>query len=214
MKTSETIVEITKSLMKVQAEIQNPPKTKINPHFKNRYVDLSDGLDLARKILNKHKILLIQGSNVLDDGSMVLDTRLVHESGEWMESSYLVTHATSAQQMGSSMTYARRYALFPMLGIAGEDDDDGNEAEAGYSAKKPTPAPAKAAKPKMATPGFSPEDSSKVMAGYKLLLDKVESKDDLEDVTAQIQEHIASLLPEHQAALRIQYKTVMEKYYA
>ena len=76
MCTSETIVEISKSLIKVQAEIQNPPKTKINPHFKNSYVDLSDGLDMVRKILVKHDIVLIQGADVTPNGDMVLDTRL------------------------------------------------------------------------------------------------------------------------------------------
>ena len=217
MRTSETIVEISKSLIKVQAEIQNPPKTKINPHFKNSYVDLSDGLDMVRKILVKHDIVLIQGADVTPNGDMVLDTRLLHKSGEWIESTYLVTHAQTAQQMGSSMTYARRYALFPMLGIAGEDDDDGNAAQEGHvPARSGAKAPAAKAKAngKMATPGFSPDDSSKVKAGYMLLLDTVESKEHLDDATSQIQEEINNLLPEHQAELRAKFKEVKAKYYA
>jgi hypothetical protein len=147
--TSENLDAFAEAFAKAQAELTNPPKNKVNPHFNSRYVDLSDGLDVIRKTFSKHGLAVIQGTS-LDGDLTVLNTRILHKSGQWMEWVYPVSGLDTHQKMGSAMTYARRYALFGIVGVAGEDDDDGNAASA----------PAKPAK-KMAEVGMTPAESEK-----------------------------------------------------
>ena len=119
MKTSESIDKLATDLIAAQSQLTNPAKTKTNPHFKSSYVDLADGLDVVRAILSKNKIALVQGTSVID-GVIILNTRLIHATGQWIESDYPVSGFAKPQEMGSAMTYARRYFLFSLLGIAGE----------------------------------------------------------------------------------------------
>lgn len=137
MKTSEAIDQISTALAAAQAEITNPVKDSENPHFKSTYADLAGGLSVARPVLAKHGIAIIQATS-LDGDVMMLETRLAHKSGQWVATDYPVCKfPIPQQQAGSALTYARRYSLFSLVGIAGEDDD-GNEAS-----KVATPAPAK-----------------------------------------------------------------------
>jgi len=147
--TSENLDAFAEAFAKAQAELTNPPKNKVNPHFNSRYVDLSDGLDVIRKTFSKHGLAVIQGTS-LDGDLTVLNTRILHKSGQWMEWVYPVSGLDTHQKMGSAMTYARRYALFGIVGVAGEDDDDGNAASA----------PVKPVK-KMAEVGMTPAESEK-----------------------------------------------------
>jgi hypothetical protein len=93
-----------------------------------RYASLASGLDLVRKCLGQYKIALIQ-TTAVDQGQITLTTLLVHASGEWVSSVWPVCAAAepSAQIKGAALTYARRYALFTLVGIAGEDDLDAPE---------------------------------------------------------------------------------------
>lgn len=128
MNTSDQINEIAGALAKAQAEIRNPEKDRENPHFKSRYATLASGLDVARPVLAKHGLSVVQTPSVDGDG-LFLTTRLLHSSGQWIESEYPVCKIGQQQQMGSALTYARRYSLFALVGIApDEDDDDGNAA--------------------------------------------------------------------------------------
>jgi hypothetical protein len=124
--------KIAAALAKAQAEMTNPPKTKtaviIHKNGGGRhsycYADLADVLDHVRGPLTKNGLAVIQ---IVTPG--VLITRLVHESGQMFESTYpLPTVAVDPQSMGSAITYARRYSLCPLLGIAGETDDDAKGA--------------------------------------------------------------------------------------
>ena len=170
MNTSETINEIAAALAKAQAGIQNPAKESENPHFKSRYADLSSGLNAVRPTLAANGIAIIQATGMEGD-LMMLETRLVHVSGQWIGSIYPVCRfPTKQQEAGSALTYARRYALFALVGIAGEDDD-GNEAS-----KSDTPAPRQNA-PKQMTPRApvndvapqtAPAISEKDIANYKV----------------------------------------------
>lgn len=195
MNTSENIDAIGAAFAKAQAELQNPPKNKINPHFNSAYVDLSDGLETIRKTLGKHGLAFIQATNAVDN-FIILHTRIVHSSGQWIESTYPVCGMDKHQAMGSALTYARRYALFAMVGVAGEDDDDGNAAQE----TTPKTAPKRQAEKKTMEPGFSPEDSAKVLAGMKFALSTAETMNDLKEwaTNPENQELKSKLLPAHQ----------------
>jgi len=129
--SSESIGAIAAALAKAQSELVNPEKTLTatvagrNGERTFRYASLATGLDLIRKCLGQHQIAVVQ-STAVDQGRIMLTTRLVHASGEWVSSLWPVCHAAeaSAQIKGAALTYARRYALFTLVGIAGEDDLD------------------------------------------------------------------------------------------
>jgi len=168
IKTSETLDAFAEAFAKAQGELTNPPKNKVNPHFNSRYVDLSDGLDVIRKTFSKHGLAVIQGTS-LENDLTVLNTRILHKSGQWMEWTYPVSGLDTHQKMGSAMTYARRYALFGIVGVAGEDDDDGNTASA----------PVKPIK-KMAEVGLTPEASA---LSAELLIAEIERLDSIDAMT-------------------------------
>ena len=116
---------LAEALAKAQGEINNPKKGSANPYFKSRYADLADGINAIREALSKHGIAYIQTTRI-DSGLLVLTSYLVHErSGESIEAEWPVGDfkTMTPQEMGSALTYARRYTLFPMVGIAGDDDD-------------------------------------------------------------------------------------------
>src|ERR671931_1775151 len=134
---SESIGTIAAALAKAQAELTNPEKSLVatirssfpcEGHRTFCYAPLSSGLDIVRKSLGRHEIATIQATAIdKDAGLLRLTTVLVHSSGEWISSEWPVCQITdiaSAQRMGAALTYARRYALFTLVGIAGEDDLD------------------------------------------------------------------------------------------
>jgi hypothetical protein len=136
-RSSETIGAIAAALAKAQGELTNPEKSLsavIRSPFPRegerafRYASLASGLDIVRKCLGQHEIATVQ-TTAIDptDGQIRLTTLLAHASGEWIASDWPVCPAseTSApHRMGAALTYARRYALFALVGIAGEDDLD------------------------------------------------------------------------------------------
>src|SRR5438874_8525978 len=135
--SSESIGTIAAALAKAQAELANPEKSLVatirSPFPREgertfRYAPLSSGLDIVRKSLGRQEIATIQVTAIdKDAGLLRLTTVLAHSSGEWISSEWPVCQITdiaSAQRMGAALTYARRYALFTLVGIAGEDDLD------------------------------------------------------------------------------------------
>jgi ERF superfamily len=136
-RSSDTIATIAAALAKAQVELTNPEKSltaTIRSPFPReadrtfRYAPLSSGLDIVRKCLGRHEIATIQSTEIdKDAGLLRLTTILAHSSGEWISSEWPVCQISdiaSAQRMGAALTYARRYALFTLVGIAGEDDLD------------------------------------------------------------------------------------------
>ena len=200
MKTSDNIEHLSTALAAAQGALKNPPKNKVNPHFKSRYVDLSDGLDAIRECLSKNGLAFIQGTSI-SDGMIVLNTRITHKSGQWLESDYPVGGLGRPQEMGSAMTYARRYALFSLVGVAGEDDDDGNAAQAAEAA------PVKGKAAKQMEPGLTPDDSEKLMGGIKGAMDFCETAPQLSDWATENKDKIAMLLPAHRKDLQDYYKS-------
>jgi hypothetical protein len=135
--SSETIGTIAAALAKAQAEITNPEKSLTAtirspfPREKDRtfrYASLASGLDIVRKSLGKHEIATVQTTAIDRESGLVrLTTILAHASGEWISSDWPVcpvSETAAPHRMGAALTYARRYALFTLVGIAGEDDLD------------------------------------------------------------------------------------------
>jgi hypothetical protein len=136
-RSSETVAALASALAKAQAELVNPEKTltatiRIGRPGENersfRYAPLSSGLDIVRKTLGQHEIATLQTTAIDQTAGMVhLTTTLAHASGEWIASDWPVcpiAETANPQRMGAALTYARRYALFTLVGIAGEDDLD------------------------------------------------------------------------------------------
>lgn len=135
METSESINEISAALAKAQGQIENAIKDSSNPFFKSKYADLTSVWAACRKQLSENGLSVIQSPEESSHGISVV-TMLCHSSGQWIRSKYSMPCDSSKltpQVIGSAITYARRYALSAMVGIAPHDDDDGNEAS-----KKPT----------------------------------------------------------------------------
>lgn len=139
MKTSEQTDKIDAALAKAQGELENPLKDATNPHFRSKYATLDAGLNIVRAVLSKHGISVTQPTG-FEDGVLMLYTRLAC-AGQWIQAEYPVSQfPVKQQELGSCLTYSRRYSLFSLVGIAGEEDDDAN------AATSPTPAPKRAAK--------------------------------------------------------------------
>lgn len=118
---------IAAALAKAQAEMGKALKDSDNPHFKSKYADLGSVMDACLPALNKHGIAVIQPF-VSGEFGHTVKTVLIHESGETLECAVpLIFGKNDMQGLGSAMTYARRYGLMAMAGIAPEDDD-GNAA--------------------------------------------------------------------------------------
>jgi hypothetical protein len=126
MKTSDSIDQIATALAAAQAEMKNATLNKVNPHFKSRYADLAGIRDTVIPSLSKHGISVVQMTGVADTG-LTVATRLMHSSGQWLESTYPVSY-DKPQAMGSAITYARRYSLSAICCISADDDDDANAA--------------------------------------------------------------------------------------
>jgi hypothetical protein len=116
------------ALAKAQAKIEGATKGNVNPHFRAKYADLASVWDACREALTSNGIAVIQRPIPTAGDVVTLETILAHESGEWI-SGQITMRPTKAdpQGIGSCLTYARRYALAAMVGVAPEDDD-GNAA--------------------------------------------------------------------------------------
>jgi len=143
MRTSDTIAEIAKAFAKAQSEMSDPKMSglgqvggKKTAARKYPYALLTDILAVARESLAKNGIGFVQ-SAALDRNALI--TRLVHSSGEWMEFDYPLSRSADPQAQGSANTYARRYSLMSILGVAGEKDDDGAGAKGKVGRRLPKP---------------------------------------------------------------------------
>lgn len=130
MRTSESTAELTKALCKAQAIIKAPIKDKTakTQTYSYDYADLASVIDAIREPLAANGLAITQAMDS-EEGKQVLLTRLLHASGEWIEGAYPIPANLSGQQLGSALTYARRYSISGIVGIAAEDDDDGAVAE-------------------------------------------------------------------------------------
>ena len=161
-----SIAQLAAAMAKAQSELVNPAKSLTavlergrngNGPFSYRYAPLSAGLDILRKTLGKHELAVIQTTHIdRDRGLVLLTTTIAHGSGEWISALWPVCHISDIghpKLMGAALTYARRYCLFTMVGLAGEDDLDGpdldtsNAQSMGEDALTPTAMEAVAVRP-------------------------------------------------------------------
>jgi hypothetical protein len=153
-RSSESIACLAAALAKAQAELTNPEKSLVATIRPNgpgegersfRYAPLSSGLEIVRKTLGQHEIATVQTTAIDQTAGIInLTTVLAHSSGEWIASDWpvcAVSETATPHRMGAALTYARRYALFTLVGIAGEDDLDAPDLKA------PMPPVSAAAKP-------------------------------------------------------------------
>ena len=127
---SETTADLSASLAKAQAQMKAAAFNKVNPHFKNKYADLASVLDAIRKPLADNGLSVTQTTEIRE-GGFVLVTTLRHASGQWIGSEYPLPMGAKPQELGSALTYARRYSLSAIACIAADDDDDAEAAQAG-----------------------------------------------------------------------------------
>lgn len=146
---SQEIAELAKALCSAQAGMSMAKVDATNPHFKNKYATLSSVLETIRKPLADNGLAISQMVICNPDGTRVLRTMLIHVSGQWLMGEYPLPSTATPQQMGSALTYARRYSLSAIICNAVDDDDDANTAETVKPAPQPAPrraAPKAAAK--------------------------------------------------------------------
>jgi hypothetical protein len=152
-RSSQSIASLAAALAKAQAELINPEKSLVavirsdgaRAEQTFRYAPLSSGLDIVRKTLGQHEIATLQTTAIDQTAGIVnLTTVLAHASGEWIASDWpvcAISETATPHRMGAALTYARRYALFTLVGIAGEDDLDAPDLNAptapAFGAEKP-----------------------------------------------------------------------------
>ena len=158
MTRSESIAALAAALSKCQAEVSSADKTKLNPAFKSKYADLASVWDACRAPLSKNGLSVVQLPQA-DGAKVTVTTMLMHSSGEWICTDLTVTaQAVTPVAVGSAITYARRYSLSAIVGVA-PDDDDGTAASArpGPAQRSVAPHPMPAVTADVSTPAARTE---------------------------------------------------------
>ena len=133
MTRSESIAALAAALSKAQSAMTGAKKDSVNPHFKSKYADLASVWDACREPLTKNGLSVIQLPGK-DEVGYYVETVLAHSSGEFVSCKlHIVPIKDDPQGLGSSITYARKYALAAIAGIAPDDSDDDGEAAMGRS---------------------------------------------------------------------------------
>lgn len=180
MITSATTLELTKALIGFHKEVRKIKKDKENTFLKSSYASLSNMLDTVDEPLLKNGLTFVQ----FPCGSNSLNTRLMHESGEWIEDFFTMTPTKNDPQgTGSALTYMRRYALGAILGLNIEEDDDGNAASRPESLKS------------------KPE-----AANYKALLEATRNLTDLQRVWSQMPGKAKNLFQDLKDDLKLKFQ--------
>lgn len=143
MNHSESLKELAAALSKAQGEFEAIPKNrtaeipaKAGGKYTYRYADLADLISAVTPALSRNGLSITQ-SPTLIEGRLTLETTIMHASGEWKSGFYPLQSFERAQEMGSEITYARRYTLAAMLGVHAEEDEDGNLATQGSPKNSP-----------------------------------------------------------------------------
>ena len=138
---SASIEKLAEALSAAQGQMTNATKNSTNPHFKSRYADLAAVIDCSKEALAKNGLSIVQ----IPSGKppfVQVTTMLMHKTGQYITGEItLKSRSDSPQDMGSAITYAKRYALSAMLNIAADDDDDGNASSKTAPAQQYTPRP-------------------------------------------------------------------------
>ena len=161
MLRSEQINELVTALSKAQGAMKNAAMDGENPHFRSRYATLASVLDSVRRPLSDNGLAVTQITEIRGEG-LVLVTTLFHSSGQWLSSEFPLPLVEKAQEMGSALTYAKRYQVSAMLFNTADEDDDGNAAPT-VKPRKPAAdviAPAKQPHEVLTIPQVVPRDEA------------------------------------------------------
>lgn len=148
MQTSEKIGAIAPAIVKAQAEMPKLLADSDNPYYKSKYIALADLIKEVRPVLAKFGLAIIQGVSGDGEKAVIITTRIIHESGEWIEESFTMpvvakgSKEATPQDYGAAVTYARRYSLAGILGVASEEDDDANSISVQKPIERTVPAKA------------------------------------------------------------------------
>lgn len=177
MKTSESIANLAMALSLAQGEITSAKKKSANPFFKSKYADLADITDSIRDPLAKNNLCFTQVVHLanFETKEHVLTTILMHKSGEYISGTAPIICAkpNDPQAFGSAITYIKRYSLQAMIGIAADEDDDGNAATI-----KEKKTPKKEIIRKVILDGVEMDDSK----CHEIIDNKIDNIDTLEDL--------------------------------
>ena len=126
---SNQLDKLGDALAKAQSEMKGAKKSSVNPFFKSNYADLHTVIESSFPFLSKYGLSVIQGNDTDENGSFYVTTMQLHNSGQWIKSKLkMPITKPDAQGVGATITYARRFALSAMVGIA-QMDDDGNSIQ-------------------------------------------------------------------------------------
>ena len=146
--SSESIINLSKALLKAHEQMRPVTKDATNPFLRNRYASLAAVLDVVRKPLLDNGILLVQRVVESEPDTAAVETRLIHSSGEWMAGTTTIPlpdaetgakNTNAGQAVGAAISYARRYGLMSMLSLAAVDEDVDNELRQPQSPQQPKP---------------------------------------------------------------------------
>jgi hypothetical protein len=196
MERSDKIGRLTAALAMAQGQMLAAKKDSINPHFRSRYADLASVIDAIREPLAAAGIAYTQA--VSHDGTQYIVTTIIsHRSGQWISSTIplLLPPSATIQQLGSAITYTRRYALAAILGVAA-DDDDGDEAS--------RPRPAMVSRPSQPPAVASPDLSAPIVASWTARIEATTTMDELSTVATEL--HAAKVPEPGATVLRGMYR--------
>ena len=200
---SEEINEIMPALIKASQAFSPAVKNATNPAFRSKYVDLEGALEAVTPSLLANGIVLMQQTDYTDSNEILLLTRLIHSSGQWLGSRYPVKPVKQDPQgEGSALTYARRYTAMAICGIAPEDDD-GNAASPRDTQQARTTPPARQPRPAApASPG-----ALESVGKYKGMIAAAQNADDLNKVGTELA--AANVSSSDKAGLRAEFSARM-----
>ncbi len=163
---TEEIKDLFAALVKVQAGLKHAKKKEDNPFYKSKYAGLPEVIDASRKLLTDNGLAISQSTDYETvDLRPVLITQLTHSSGQWIRGYYpIISTKQGPQELGSALTYARRYAYMAIIGLAAEDEDYDGNAASGIKTK---------------LPDLSAENFAKIKNKWKESISKGKSIDDL-----------------------------------
>lgn len=198
------INELAKALIAFQSEVKMPAMNSKNPFFKSKYADLKSVIETAKPVLNKHGLAFVQLVNKDETGG-VIETMLIHESGQYLKSDTHYPINGKPQEQGSAISYMRRYALCSILGLVGDPDDDG---EGAMKIESPLEG---ALEEEMRSKGVSFKDkgeSKKIFTEYEEALNQATDKDVIAGIITSAREDWSKLLTYEQNKLK---KLIAEK---
>lgn len=203
MEMSITIGELSSALAKAQAEIKGALKDSNNPFFKSKYADLSSVWEACRKPLTDHGLSVVQTLSG-DSSAVIVMTMLCHSSGEWIRDAISVIPVQQTPQgVGSTVTYARRYALAAIAGVAPEDDDGNSGSGKTEQPKAKNDGNAASTKPTTITP--DPVNERRVAMAVVWLKERIDA-DSIDENWEQVQINYERLSNNERMAVDAQLK--------